>query len=711
MTHNRFVWIPLVLAALVAMLFYPRDSEACSGWEELLDVNEYTPDADPTAYVGGRLGLVSPYFRDSALVVAYRWLSGVGLDADEQRSALWVAASAQPPSDANVAPPASAVEQWRAAHREVLGVEAPAIDQGFVTDDAYAFGFANNCLDHAFVKASETLRARAHAHGVNADVRAWASTQNAVFANCDRGVPARVPAFLPLPTLPSTAPEWLAKDHAYQLAAAHFYAGDYAQAEELFTAIGNDANSEWASYGQYLAARAVARTGDLERADHMMARITASAGSPLSPRAIAGYRQHLAIRHDKAGAHAVLAAHMEHDHVGADFGSMLYDFVFTTAESDRDPIVVWIHNLADQSDQAYELALRNYESDHSQVWLVAALMHANSTSTRAAALVRAAQQLPRTAPAYVTARYHAARVLASMGEATRAYDMLEALRHELTREEGPSALNAVRLLAVTVAPSLDAFARDAFVAPIALRSDSSDAHRVPDGVVGLTRPAALRLATGMPLSLLSRLATSDAVPAEARPILVGDAYVRAALLNDRSVRTQLEHDIVRLVPASAPYVREIERATTEDARRLGVLDLLLHVPELGIAPPEHYNGVPAHEGIDTVYNSFGWATLPNDEDGPACSFLTRAEREARDREVATLRSFGASVNFIARELLRLAPRFQNDARIPEMLHLTVRLTRFGQEYDTASHLSRDVFRYLHRTYPNDPMTARTPFHY
>lgn len=707
MKHNRYVWVPLTIAGLVALLFCPRNTEACASDYERVDVIDWAPDADPSAYVSGRLGLLNPNFKTSALVVAYRWLSGVGLDAEEAQSARWVTL----PFAANApwVPTIEGIEVWRLAHREVLGTEAPVQNAGYLRTTDYAA--ADNCLAAAFEKAAEVLRARAREHGVSAEVRAWGASQDAVFANCERNHSDVASGFTPLPALVSGAPAWLAKDYAYQVAAANFYAERYADAERMFLQISADSDSPWAPYGAYLAARSVTRSGDLGRAQRMLSQLAPAQGSPLSARAIAGYRQHLLIRQDARAAHASIAARIATTHVGADFGSLTYDYAITLDSTDTDPIAAWRSNLVDGSPGAYDFALQQFESSHAQSWLVAALIHARRGSTRVASLIAAAASLERSAPAFVTARYHAARVLAESGNAPRAYAMLDALKRELTSADGPSAMNAARKLAVTVAPSVDALAENAFVAPIGEHEGFAAGVRVADGVAGLNHEAARALASGLPLTAIVAFARSPSVPATSRPILIADAYVRAALLNQESVRTELAPTVTRLVPDSAPYIRAIESANTEDARRLSLIDLLLHIPDLGIFSPEHYDVVPTRSGIHTSYSTYGWPTLPSDEDVPPCAFLTRSERRARDREIEQLRSFGPSANFIPRELLRVAPQFSNDPRVPELLHLAVNLTRFGNEYDSSSNLSRDVFRYLHRTYPNHPMTALTRFHY
>ena len=67
---------------------------------------------------------------------------------------------------------------------------------------------------------------------------------------------------IPAPAAPES-PEILQKDRAYQIAAAHFYAGDLAVAERLFRDIADDPASHWRPLAPYLIARALLRQGSL----------------------------------------------------------------------------------------------------------------------------------------------------------------------------------------------------------------------------------------------------------------------------------------------------------------------------------------------------------------------------------------------------------------------------------------------------------------
>ena len=76
--------------------------------------------------------------------------------------------------------------------------------------------------------------------------------QDDVFENCSQGKQAPV-------DLPPGAPDWLQKDHEYQLAAAEFYSLDYETAKKHFAQIAQDTESPWAETADYLVARTLIR--------------------------------------------------------------------------------------------------------------------------------------------------------------------------------------------------------------------------------------------------------------------------------------------------------------------------------------------------------------------------------------------------------------------------------------------------------------------
>ncbi|MBV9216432.1 MAG: hypothetical protein JO053_09660 [Acidobacteria bacterium] len=217
------------------------------------------PEDPYTDFAAGRLGIVKPTFHRSVLFAAYRYIAGNGLTGDEQKAVIdvWNAeinnkGFADEPID-------ETVKAWVAKRAEIMGKEEDPPE--IYAERSYGgYDFFPNCTKNAFETATETLTDRASAHGPNdPNVRAWVKSQDDVFENCSQG--KQTP-----PALPTGAPEWLQKDHAYQVAAAEFYAMDYETAKKHFAEIASDVDSPWQQTADYLVLRTLIRQASLTKA-------------------------------------------------------------------------------------------------------------------------------------------------------------------------------------------------------------------------------------------------------------------------------------------------------------------------------------------------------------------------------------------------------------------------------------------------------------
>lgn len=228
----------------------------------------------PKRYAQGRLGLLQPSFARADLLVAYRYLSGGTLDAQEQKG--WAPTyspnepewmqreDAQNASGTQQAD--TPVAQWMLARKAFPTPPSAPINPfrpiHINTNGGYEFE-ANylNCTDDAFRTARTTLQDRAAKWGnTSAALLDWLHAQDAVFANCGGG--STLPAPAPADSLPL-----LVKDRAYQIAAAHFYSAQFPEAALEFLAIGKDKESPWHEIAGYLAARAMIRQAFFAKTD------------------------------------------------------------------------------------------------------------------------------------------------------------------------------------------------------------------------------------------------------------------------------------------------------------------------------------------------------------------------------------------------------------------------------------------------------------
>jgi hypothetical protein len=280
----RWRWAHTALA--LACLLNPSGARASGGDGDF--ENPYVPATrvalpELPAYAAGQLGVVQPSYWRVYGVLAWRGLHGQGLSATALTALNlqgWRVGQHAGGYDQAWNDEANGVAGWLAARAPLADPPAP---KPGVMRDTLQYASYLNCPADAFRTAAMTLAQRQQ-RGDAAATRAWLAQQDAVFANCAPPRPpgaawgAAVPVRLP-PPLPASAPAWLVHDHAYQSAAALFYAGDYAAARRRFQAISHDPASPWQPLGAYLAARALLRQATLMP-------LPPQASGPLAPDAL-----------------------------------------------------------------------------------------------------------------------------------------------------------------------------------------------------------------------------------------------------------------------------------------------------------------------------------------------------------------------------------------------------------------------------------------
>ena len=726
--------VTALLGTLLLAVPGDRSTAAACGWSSSVETfTQMHPDLPFDAFAAGQLGLIQPGYARSYLVVAYRHLEGIGLDATEQRGALelWGARLGQG------TPREEADAPWRGAVQKTLGSDPGAITTSFVRN----YADVENCLPDAFARAASTLEARATQYGAkSAEVQTWVEGQNAVFANCT-GNPTNVPA------LHGNHSATLRADRNYQQAAALFYAGQLVEAEREFRAIASDKTSAWRTLARYLVIRCLARQAilagptpsrpELLRAEGEARSLLADPAAAAMHDATRSYLQFLRVRTDPSGLRSDLSVQLASQRFGATFHRALNDYTdlldadgasMALSAPSSDRLAAWIGVVQSHDAAAFDRAEGLYKTTGSPVWLVAALMKAQpSHGKRLDPLLRAAASIPRASPAFVTARTHRLRLLSARQAHAQAFREAKAMLGQLRTADGRSARNALVMLAMREAPTLDDMLDHATLRPAGTSSDDSYGVVVPSDEPKdpqLHPEAAQVLSSKLPLSVLRRAASSAKLPNDQRAQVAVMAWVRAVLLGDLTTARALAPTVTTLNPGLAPYVHGTQAAKTRDERHLGLLELLLEAPGASATVSAWRAGRVSPGTIDSVYDSKWWCGSPvaggnagNTWQEPGASapfdalFLTAAERAARDRELRKLSTLGSAPTFLANEAARLAAALPQDARNPKLLHLAVRATRFGCKDAGTTTASQRAFRELHRRYPKSTWAQQTPYYY
>lgn len=470
----------------------------------------------PERYVQGHLGILQTDFPSADLFVAYRYLNGGKLSAEEQKTLHPESSNTQTSYGPQ---PNAAIMGWMAERAKYPDVPVNAVDPNFqqkVTENGYSYNITYpNCADDAFHTATLTLQSRAATWGKNnPSTLDWIRAQEAVFLACSTAAPAPQPA-------PASAPLLLKQDRAYQLAAASFYSHNFDAAAQQFQTIAADKASPWSNTAGYVAARALirkaflAKTGAEAPADYDPATMQAAekqlrsflATNPPEPwhhaaqqmQALVRIRLEPEVRARELAAQ--LAGPAEDDNFAQDVDDMLWilrtripdgfrtdiptwdsgptpkpldpneglaranttrnkAFAATATLRATAPMLDWSITLRSLAPDAAPHALQQWQQTKSLPWLVAALTLAPDSATPDAALLQAAAEIPTTSPAWQAVTYHRARLQIAAGNPAAARTTIATLQTALDQlpkeQQEPSTRNALRSLSMRAANNRDA---------------------------------------------------------------------------------------------------------------------------------------------------------------------------------------------------------------------------------------------------------------
>lgn len=738
--------IKSLLACCLALACLP--AFACeSPIATALFVHRYDP-GDVHAFYRGRLGILQPDYGRRHLVVAYRWLNG--LDLDEAEARLLMPSAKE--MDAKNAPD-TAIRDWLQA-RDSMGAAKIRIVPDLLNAD---FENLPNCSADAFRTATRALKARMARYGRHDPaMRQWLQGQDAVFGNCTRpGAMPEQDAVLcncagpgALPgTLPASAPDWLRRDRAYQLAAAHYYRGEYLQAAQGFAAIAADPASPWRSLSTYLVARVRVRLAGAEKSPAGPMRHEAEVAiervlndASLAPWHLDAHKLRLRLASAGGTCPAGLEAAVLAPHLSPVAWQEVQDYL-ALCSSGAQGLGGWLRNLRD-ADHARALAeaLAAWRPQHNRAWLVAALLHGDASGRVLHELLDEVATLGKQDPAFLTANYYRLRALRTAGRDEDARQLADALL-ALPGLDG-SARNLLLAERMVLARDLATFLRDArrrpvevghpgyedrYLATLArMRSDPELAWRreLRHGPAEYFDADAVSVFNAaMPLAMLRQAAEQETLPAHLRAQLRSAAFTRAYLLG------KLDLDLAVRLARDYPGVRELAAlgsVRNGDERRFLVAVALLRLPgatplveigfgrttrpdRIGLEGPRwwvdwrqcwHHGGTwDSRVGLCVSERRRAGLVQPR--------FLRGADFSQAQEEAAWLQKAVTPAGLLGPIVLDWANAHPRDPRVPEALHLVVRASRYTGVECAGSLASRQAFHLLHSRFKTTSWAAKT----
>ena len=612
------------------------------------------PDGS-TAFNLGQLGILLPSYTRHYLVIAYRYLSGVGLNDVEAHAISGV------PRGAILAFTSDESDNpWLAARNKVPGVAPIQRIDTFreVQKDGF-YGTYLNCNDDAFRTAASTLE-RWRGKPGEAD---WIASQDLVFDDCSKG--AAIPTASSLPQLRA--------DRAYQIASAKFYSEHYDTARQDFQTITGDGSSPWHEIAPYLAARCLIRAGKWPEAEKELQSIVDNPKLARWHSSANELLRYVWVRLYPEDRMHELAAELVKPNSQATIAQDLIDyrklFDQDVKPDPGDDLTDWILSFQAGGNGALE----KWRATHALPWLVGALQAAGPKDTAVAELLAAASAIKPDSPAYFTVNYHRVRLLPA--------DDARTLADQLLKLDMPvSARNQFRAERLRMARNFEEFLRYAARTPV-------DYDAKP-GTELLDDDSAGVLDRAVPLALLRQASTSPLLPEAIRKELQRAVAIRSLVLAE----TPNFDEVIRLLhtPGDAPFVRAGYGRPYPPAE-LGMLQDSWWCQ--GATGPPH------------------WEPPDQRPPEPVANFLSAANRDEAAAERRKLAALPAAPDWLGAQAIAYAHDHPEDPRVPESLYLVVRATRYGCQDAQTGDASKRAFDLLHRRYPDTQWAKKTPYWY
>lgn len=721
--------------------FSPRDLVSCMGPPSDPHLTEpHGPRTPENQFANGELGILLPSYYRAYLVVAYRYLDGKSLAAD-QRPRLGLRESvmaSEAPTYIQRGCESAAICDWIDARKSVPGLpELKKIDPYKRVPTEYAYYEVQNCYDDAFETAARKLHDQLSRYGKdNGRVHDWTAAQDQVFENCSAGPATPQP-------LSSGADATASAERDYQIAAAHFYCGDYDQARAGFEALSK--NSAWPDRGLavYLAARALIRKDDFPGAEILLTSLIKNAKNDAARRR-AQALLNFVHAHVAPMARMLEAAQDLESARPADFKQSLTDYrllydkladasqqaVPPTAPmpaipkdalqrvAAKDDLTAWV--AAFQSGDRSK-ALENWKAKRTSAWLIAALSTSRPGDEANPQLLAAAQELKPNEAGYLSAEYYAAVLLERDGQ----IDIARTLLNKLLATSWPVASqNLLHAARMRIAPTWNDFLRDA-------QRESADPSEFGPT---LSRNARLLDSDGLavfnfrlPLDLLVAAAKVRSLSEHVRKDIALAAWTRSILLDRYDTAKDLSSEMPAFFPQLAAQFRAFQTATGQ-TQQIEALWILLHAPGLSPLIEGGFGRQTPLAKIDEFRDNWwcagarpSWwfngdaenpiASLYRDAKEAPLLFLSPAHAEAAAREKQALSRIPIAAEFLAQRTLAWANADPSDPRIPEALHLVIRANHYGCAENRGYRYTQEAFRLLHRRYPASIWAKHTPYWY
>jgi hypothetical protein len=717
----------LAVVAVILLFATPTALDSCAiAAPEPVFMTVHRP-ADPDGeFMKGKIGVIVPAFDRTYLIAAYRYLSGRTItahDADAFRDAA-------PQPLVSVFPIGSS--SWDAARKALPG----ALPTSYLSVYKQRAGPTyqqdyRNCLDDAFLTAASTLQDRASRWGTDsANLREWLAAQDEVFQNCS-GKTASIPKD------PDAAMDpLLSADREYQIAAAHFYAGEWEQARRWFKRVSENADSPWREIAPYLIARVYLRegivdekAGALEEAHRGFQAIVNDPAQQEWQGPSANLLDFAALRIRSEERLRQYAAEISGERPAEDLAGPLLDFKFLFDHTDdhlklaaTSDLADWLLAMRGEPHDGGAHVLDRWRNSHNNAWLIAALSQPwPFADADLSELVQTARNIKPENPGYESAAYYGIDAEVRRGHRDEARQWTDQV---LTGKLLLSSRNRILSQRLRLVRNWNEFLLFAPRQPEPNLAfyDGDEVNQAGDWVKSgelFDVDSTLALNRNVPLLLLADGAHNPRLPKHLQTALAQAGFVRSLVLGRSAQMRDFMQRIVELNPAAAGPAKEILSAPDAPAAHFAGILLLLRTsaPEGMIESGAEMSDYHRANYAGSIYWGFGQP--PQQERARNTSvdlgFLTPLQRSQGDLEWKTLQDRAeCGATYAENEAIQWAMKHPDDNRVPEALHFVVQATFRGCGDRVAGRvgkLSHQAFQLLHQRYPNSEWTKKTKYWY
>jgi hypothetical protein len=234
----------------------------------------------------------------------------------------------------------------------------------------------------------------------------------------------------------------------------------------------------------------------------------------------------------------------------------------------RDELTHWLIVFhRQQNEDALSVSLSEWKRTGQLTWLLAVLSKINSKSPSLNEIMKAAEAVPVTSPAFPTVAYHRARLLIEKGEVATATSYLDSLL-KMSDDIFPlSSKNILLELRVPLSTGWKEF--------LSLAPRQPDGYWSGDSSVAFSWETEEILFRGVPLKTQAKIISEGWLPKPMRLGYAVSAWVKAVLIQNDPVALQ----IAKKIAAESSSLKETFTAyltapTLEDRRHEGALILL-----------------------------------------------------------------------------------------------------------------------------------------